>query len=212
MEKPILFSGPMVRAILEGRKTQTRRVVKPQPWEDESGLDLQCLEYEPTIIIRGMEEPGIPVYGFSSLERGWVSPYGRPGDSLWVREAWNTWATLDHIAPRDLPRNTGIAYAADMENPKVEACGKIRPSMFMPRWVSRINLEVLKIRVERLQDISQDDAKAEGVSFDMGIKWQSKDDTTIGLFGELWDSINEARGFGWNANPWVWVVEFKRTK
>ncbi|MFU6819587.1 hypothetical protein ACM78B_20985 [Pseudomonas aeruginosa] len=202
-ERPILFSGPMVRAILEGRKTVTRRVVKPQP-----------------DFLGSMVDPNTP---FKTLDAGLhariTCPHGQPGDRLWVREAWAADAQVDAIAPRDLSQGEPIWYPADF-SVRQTGCsmiskGRGRPSIHMPRWASRILLEITAVRVERLQDISEEQALAEGVRgepcdharqacADIGC-WG---DTAKGAFGFLWESLN---GEGsWAANPWVWVVEFKR--
>jgi len=175
-ERPILFSGPMVRAILEGRKTQTRRVVKPQP----------------------AHIPGIGTVLNIDTITGRACPYGNPGDRLWVREAWahRRWM-LGDASP-----NPTTVYRADGED--LKGCARWRPSIHMPRWASRIALEVVSVRVERLQDISEEDAKAEGIDWVIGYR------SRIPLFSALWERIN---GLGsWNANHWVWVVEFKRRR
>ncbi|HCW1044313.1 TPA: hypothetical protein OW455_005383 [Pseudomonas aeruginosa] len=202
-ERPILFTGPMVRAILEGRKTVTRRVMKPQP-----------------DFLGSMVDPNTP---FKTLDAGLhariTCPYGEPGDRLWVREAWAADAQVDAIAPSDLSQGEPIWYPADL-SVRQTGCsmiskGRVRPSIHMPRWASRILLEITAVRVERLQDISEEQALAEGVRgepcdharqacADIGC-WG---DTAKGAFGFLWESLN---GEGsWAANPWVWVVEFKR--
>jgi len=177
-ERQIIFSGEMVRAILEGRKTQTRRVIKPQP-----------------------------------IDKLWmaVCPYGERGWRLWVRESWR---------PADLGRVPGerqpIQYRADEATlerhyhvaPAAYFPGeaKWRPSIHMPRWASRITLEVVAVRVERVQDIREDDAFAEGIC---GGDWLGD---PVGEFAKLWDTLNQSRGFGWSVNPWVWVIEFKRVQ
>ncbi|MBD1295510.1 hypothetical protein [Pseudomonas aeruginosa] len=202
-ERPILFTGPMVRAILEGRKTVTRRVVKPPP-----------------DFLGSMVDPNTP---FKTLDAGLhariTCPHGQPGDRLWVREAWAADAQVDAIAPRDLSQGEPIWYPADF-SVRQTGCsmiskGRGRPSIHMPRWASRVLLEITAVRVERLQDISEEQALAEGVHGepcdharqacgDIGC-WG---DTAKGAFGFLWESLN---GEGsWVANPWVWVVEFKR--
>ncbi len=174
-ERPILFGAAMVRAILEGRKTQTRRAMKPQPAElrDIKGQD--C-------------------------------PYGRQGERLWVRE---TFCVDEDDQPVVLYRATDH-----------ESCGQPwRPAIFMPRSASRITLEITAVRVERLQDISEEDAKAEGAEFGfcVGRDFHEPCDPEDAVassykqgFAFLWDSINAKRGLGWEANPWVWVVKFKR--
>lgn len=169
-ERPILFSAPMVRAILDGRKTQTRRVVK-----------LRNGQYMPP-------SEKADINGWRQMLRN--CPYGQPGDRLWVRET--------HFDAKRL--NEGrILYRADGD---VSRFGWT-PSIHMPRSASRITLEVTGVRVERLQDISEADAVAEGVVWEQG-------QTAINVFETLWESINGAGS--WDANPWVWVVEFKRAK
>ncbi|WP_436590155.1 hypothetical protein [Pseudomonas aeruginosa] len=202
-ERPILFNEQMVRAILEGRKTVTRRVMKPQP-----------------DFLGSMVDPNTP---FKTLDAGLhariTCPYGEPGDRLWVREAWAADAQVDAIAPRDFSQGEPIWYPADF-SVRQTGCsmiskGRGRPSIHMPRWASRILLEITAVRVERLQDISEEQALAEGVHgepcdharqacSDIGC-WG---DTAKGAFGFLWEQLNGAGA--WQANPWVWVVEFKR--
>jgi hypothetical protein len=196
-EKPILFSGEMVRAILDGRKTQTRRVVKPQPgdgfeWKgwlaDTSGnranIGKACWENREsleTLMIR--------------------SPYGKPGDLLWVREThWLDWYE-DGVVVDGQPAH--VHYRAGHPHPVIAKSidGHWRPSIFMPRWASRITLRVTDVRVERVQEIHYSDVVAEGVT-DEFYNWSGK-------WVELWDRINAKRGYGWDINPWVWVVEFE---
>ncbi|ENR4001545.1 TPA: hypothetical protein N0H90_001996 [Pseudomonas aeruginosa] len=189
-ERPILFSGPMVRAILEGRKTVTRRVMKPQP-----------------DFLGSMVDPNTP---FKTLDAGLhariTCPYGEPGDRLWVREAWAADAQVDAIAPRDLSQGEPIWYPADF-SVRQTGCsmiskGRGRPSIHMPRWASRILLEITAVRVERLHDLSDPDVLAEGCSHS---EMQSGN-SLVSVFARLWQST----GGDWAANPWVWVVEFKR--
>jgi hypothetical protein len=284
-ERPILFSGPMVRAILEGRKTMTRRVIKPQP--TQYGPDDEDHYY-----------PWMPIGGI--FRDRWPCPYGQPGDKEWqtgmpptsgyyyvkdflspeidrpvwlnlcpkgtvpgIYEDFITWGfspnddpeaiesddgpTLDTIQwkrPGDRLwvketslRFTGIPncnkpwseYTLSPDNDPYKArlpivgnedvvklahdsaTGVKVPSIFMPRWASRILLEVTAVRVERVQSISEEDAEKEGLK-------ASIDNITDGyftipardFFEDLWDSINAKRGDGWDANPWVWVVEFRR--
>lgn len=195
-ERPILFSGPMVRAILKGRKTQTRRVVKPQP---------KFKDFEDGRMLAFVDK-----WGYCPVERNLhLCPYGSTGDRLWVRETWhgsgNKKLALNPEHPMD-----SLSYRADWHGVDTGLIWK--PSIHMPRWASRITLEVKGVRVERLQDISEDDAKAEGVT--------PKGDTYIAAnvakdsphrmeFWTLWQSINAKRGFGWDTNPWVWVIEFQ---
>lgn len=211
-ERPILFSGEMVRAILEGRKTQTRRVVKPQPphwtWTSvKAYAEAQGLTQE-VPSLRGPDE------GY------WIkpSPYGQPGDRLWVRETFYcdrspTPKTPEEIAEVTAEDSGYLFYRADGE-PKWEEGGKTpwKPSIHMPRWASRLTLEVVNVRVERLQDICEADAKAEGVTLAMqeelgnpgGLNWWQ---SLRQGYRVLWESINGPGS--WEANPWVWVVEFK---
>lgn len=195
-ERPILFSGPMVRAILDGRKTQTRRIVKPQPTGCEP---YRCERYCPAIVRPDGElDAGPEVFGCYSDDGEWGvrCPYGGPGDRLWVRERWAAVKGFDWYRPRDIPRNATITYAGHGDTACANGIGKWRPSIHMPRWASRITLDVEAVRVERLQDITDEDAAAEGVEYRT-------------VFAELWESIN-GRG-SWDLNPWVWVVEFNRT-
>ncbi|PYD94734.1 hypothetical protein DNF23_01205 [Pseudomonas syringae pv. pisi] len=199
-ERPILFSAPMVRAILSGRKKVTRRALKVQPHIDVSGNF--CV---------GGANYGQDIYG-KPVTKHFVSshcPYGQPGDRLWVREAWQDDAQVNAIAPRELSHGEPIQYAADGAS-RQNGCsmitpGKTRPSIHMPRWVSRILLEINDVRLERLQDISE--GQAEGVNFLRSAPDLDETLTAAQLFDCLWSSINSADS--WNANPWVWVVEFK---
>jgi hypothetical protein len=206
MERPILFNTEMVRAILEGRKTQTRRVVKPQPPEDIDKL-FGPEKYKPAITDQyGELREGEPIFGAHDGwgEWGIKCPY-QPGDTLWVREnlrcgMWND--------------REGIYYEADGEwcwdltRPYKWAWGKtFLPARFMPKGVSRLFLTVKDVRVERLQEITEEDAIAEGIRIGIGGEpyFSCRD-----AFVALWDSINAKRGYSWDANPWVWVVEFER--
>jgi len=180
-ERPILFSAPMVRAILAGTKTQTRRTIKPQP--DGDGI-VPC-------------------------------PYGQPGTSLWLREAWAVDAPLDQVRreredalyPPDFGH--GPYFRADLIH---EHSGLTwRSPIFMPRWASRITLEIVSIRVERLKAISEADAKAEGCFMPDSIypgEPHTPGSYVVKQYRLLWESINGPSS--WSANPWVWVVEFKR--
>lgn len=198
-ERPILFSAPMVRAILSGQKTQTRRAVKPQP-------DSRCNDvFLGADGIWRFSRPtaASPVSHAADDVR---CPYGQPGDRLWVREAWSTHACFDAIPPRDLTTRS-IHYQADG---KIET-GKYRQAFHMPHWASRILLEVTGVRVERLNDISEDDAVAEGC--ETVCMTPTGEDNGSAIYGPdgyaaLWDQINGSGA--WEANPFVWVVEFKR--
>lgn len=193
-ERPILFSGPMVRALLNGSKTQTRRVVKGQA---------------PEWLRPGMFTPEYVADPGNSL-----CPYGAPGDRLWVRETWGLSAYFDDTdwlsesivgQSQDLTASWRLRYAADYEGPTSRGeYPHWRPSIHMPRWVSRLTLEVTEVRIERVQDISEAEAIAEGV-----IPSASCESVRahVDAFEELWCDINGAES--WSANPWVWVVSFK---
>ena len=197
-EKPILFNGEMVRAILEGRKTQTRRIV------NDKHLPFVTNMLENFVNNQWDKRP---------------FPYGKPGDRLWVRETWATAATFDHMKPSNIPKGQHIWCTVEDDSDFVVSAGhwrgKTRPSIFMPRWASRITLEIKSIRVERLQEISEEDAKAEGMELTpVGTAtWSNRQS-----FQVLWDSINANRKdkqgnplpYTWDDNPWVWVVEFEK--
>ncbi|MFD2297726.1 hypothetical protein QRO11_15540 [Paracidovorax citrulli] len=199
-DRPILFSAPMVRALLAGTKTQTRRVWKlPRgcQWYAELGG-----ESEGWVI-----DPGQPWWLHVDEFR---CPYGQPGDRLWVREAWRTVAEADALPPRDLNEAHRIWNEADA--PHQPGAGKLRPGMFMPRWASRITLEITAVRVERLQDISREDAMAEGIVIQPDGGYGLADTTHYHAtdprqsYFSLWEAINGPGNV--EANPWVWAVTF----
>lgn len=217
-ERPILFSGEMVHAILEGRKTQTRRLVTPgagQEWLTPATIDK----------VRRFERTG--EWWTMAVEGGHIGsvrcPYGQPGDRLWVREAF---APVDRNGHKCAARDAAFVVLSDGAQkyrdgayfpplPKYQQGAfdgiKWRPSIHMPRWASRITLVVTDVRVERLQDISERDACAEGVK-PSGPTFEA-DDAEFGdartAFHFLWDGINGKRA-PWSSNPWVWVVSFAR--
>ena len=203
---PILFSASMVRALLAGAKTQTRRVMKNQPsdsWEPISYGELHGCGTD------GVLNPD-RVIGWGpadeSGEDGYKCPYGQPGNRLWVREAWRTVAEADHLPPRELTPEHRIWYEADAD--RQPGAGKLRPSMFMPRWASRTTLEVTDIRVEPLKVISEADAIAEGGKPNYLPNRAYEYEPYKSGYVALWQGIN---GNGsWAANPWVWVVSFKK--
>lgn len=219
-ERPILFSAPMVRAILEGRKTVTRRPVKVQPFDLSWSRHNHRIEYTAGRAENGDEVDGFHAYSTrSGGEWSAKFPYGQPGDRLWVREAWAADAQLDAIPPRELSQGEPIRYPADGTTRQTGCSmitpGKTRPSIHMPRWTSRILLEITEVRVERLQDITPEQVTAEGVSTRGEAMWggqwwvdapQQAIEDARKDFADLWTST----GGDWNANPWVWVVEFKR--
>lgn len=231
-ERPILFSASMVKAILAGAKTQTRRVVTVH-WHKGT----RALPYEPWFV----EEDGRLLVDCSERDdshgngdyREFAScmpcPYGRPGDRLWVRETWQHTSTERAGLACVAYRADGVALDAFYDNggegdfmrvgsfatyPPV--IGKWRPSIFMPRGASRITLEVTEVRVEKVQAISAQDSLAEGATLSLlaGIDEESPDASLpfqVQLYARLWNSINGKRpGCSWAANPWVWVVGFRR--
>lgn len=205
-ERPILFSAPMVRAILDGRKSQTRRAVKPvppahMPWN--AGLR-ENRSLQPDSWVWATDSSGC----WWPHARGMPCPYGTVGDRLWVRETYTTGNGVVH-AHR-------INYRADDEWKPPGATW--RSPRFMPRTASRITLEITGVRVERVQDISRDDAIAEGLIRKEGVLetwWQNgleREGTFLSpveCYRELWDSINGKRA-PWASNPWVWVISFRR--
>lgn len=199
-ERPLLYSTPMVQATLEGRKTQTRRVVKPQPEQ---------------ILAQGIVDGR--GYGITT-ERNTIShycPYGQPGDRLWVRETLIQQGELglQYVADSEwideaiIPVSYG-PYGGDYTFRNI-------PAIHMPRWACRLLLEITAIRVERLQDISEEDAIREGVFWDsesgfwyVGDTLQAQSATEA--FMKLWIAINGEES--WKANPWVWAIEFRRVE
>lgn len=177
-ERPIIFSTEMVRAILNDRKTQTRRVIKPQP-----------LSLNP--YLRGNASIEIDIG--QKHKPQWIKcPYGQPGDRLWVRESW-------HIDEDD-PQNP--YYKAEEKHPEIFP--KWNSPIHMPRWASRITLEITKVRVERLQEISEYNALKEGCQSELMFSARTN-------FIGLWNSLHK-KEYRWEDNPWVWVVSFKRVK
>ena len=212
-ERPILFSGEMVRAILVGCKTQTRRALSQQPLE----ILTKRPPWEHTVT---RQWNGCKVW-FALMQRNpnrgtaFRCKYGEVGSRLWVRETWATAAAWDKQKPSDLLKTTPIYYHADKSHGSLvrwydedEELGRLRPSIFMCRGISRITLEITSVRVERLNDISEADAKAEGCSniVPLGSDYVMRDYKTS--YKQLWKSINGTKS--WWANPWVWVIEFKR--
>lgn len=225
-ERPILFSGPLVRALLAGTKTQTRRLVK-HDHVDEIGawsFDAERREWEAGI------EADFGRFGHGFWMR---CPYGEPGDRLWVKEQHQALWTTEDCPPkpfREGGEGWGVHYVADggpvewhdMSADDEGITTRSRPSIHMPRWASRITLEIVEVRAERLQEITEEDAKAEGV--DLASLSSIADDQPILetprsrtkgshphvlAFAIGWDTINGDRA-AWKSNPWVWAISFRR--
>lgn len=238
-ERPILFSGAMVNAILSGQKTMTRRVVSianslvngTSPSKRSSGLSgWPDLDFSKAWVDRGPSPAGNPgpylkvPGGDESVQR--VYARVQVGDRLWVRETWRTYASLDYLGPGKVGSGAGVQYEAGGSNvprhTSLLGMGKTRPSIFMPRWASRITLEVTAVRPERVQEISEEDAKAEGAALPECSYVGMCNSNRCPLhsftpyrngFERLWQSINGKRpGCTWQDNPWCWVISFRVVK
>ena len=243
-ERPILFSAPMVRAILDGRKTQTRRKLKAgwivEKVDEPNWYGKRVLVHRPTCQLGFCEkiDDGELACGGYELSADGIavrSPYGHPGDRLWVRETWHSCghcgAGSAHYRAGGWIRRPRVD-GPDRDDfdlrplaPKCAAHGW-RPSIHMPRWASRISIDVSEVRLERLQEISDDDARSEGVERDIGRdvpaamgptetwlnyvdpdNWCSSPQSS---YRTLWESINGAGS--WATNDWVWAITFRRVQ
>lgn len=238
-ERPILFSSTMVRAILDGTKTMTRRVIKPQPDLSILKESYRDLEFEfrrmpvlgPTHVpsewgfCAKYDKPNcVPIHGYKC-------PYGTIGDRLWVRETWQytDWTEdgepyIRYAADKETMLRTPddgwteeceyiwahLSARANYDKDRRAADRRWRPSIYMPRWASRITLEITDIRAEQVRDISAQDCIAEGMHFSLNQDPCDMADQARNAFHALWDSINAKRGFGWDVNPWVWAISFRR--
>jgi hypothetical protein len=192
--KPILFSTPMVQAILAGRKTQTRRVINPQPlrMNDEIPMPIRMEVFSQRL--KKLSATGrTDIYTRGNLT-GMIGPKSKyqQGDTLYVRETW-----------RGIEQECGGFRYEYKATEQINLSDKWRPSLFMPKEIARIFLEVTEVRAERLQDITPEDAIKEGIQID-----DIEFDFPVALFSKLWDSIN-AKKCPWDSNPWVWVYTFK---
>lgn len=195
--RPILFNGAMVRAILAGAKTQTRRVVR-WPTTDDDGAR----------VITSRETGERWPYARRGLNDTPVRcPLGAPGDDLWVRETWSPRENVDPTVNVEKARHYchyAATYVGDL-NSEWHPYGKWRPSIHMPRWASRLTLRVTTVRVERLHDITEGDARAEGV---LTLEPRTGATSVRERFADLWSEVYGRES--WDANPWVWVVSFNR--
>lgn len=247
-ERPILFSGAMVRALLAGTKTQTRRVVKSVELARGEARGVRVapgtfcyLDFDGVPGLSWRPFGGSPTVPYPPEKVATACPYGAPGDRLWVRETWRPSIIHTHGldscdcddvlvkyaadgSDRVFSSATGYAVAEDWTMPDAAKRGDV-PSIHMPRWASRLTLEVTGVRVERLQDISEADARAEGAQvvpfypddgFPLSDGWTHVGDdgkcvlytSARDSFRALWESINGTDS--WASNPWVWCVEFKQ--
>ncbi|PLG17300.1 hypothetical protein B6J05_14445 [Klebsiella quasipneumoniae] len=218
-ERGMIFNGEMVRALLDGRKTQTRRIMAPQPADDIE----RCIFPNPEAI--GWKSSLRHKHGSTTAH---FCHYGKPGDRIWVRETFQgplfDYDLMDSYCkdPTPFEKPEFCVYKADGvpapefydANDELHCCW--RPSIHMPRWASRILLEITDVRVERLNAISQEDAQAEGMELTGWRPTYSDPDsggevlTPYDNFAQLWESIYGEES--WKANPWVWVIEFKRVE
>ncbi|WAX93157.1 hypothetical protein N7E70_015780 [Aminobacter sp. NyZ550] len=197
-DRPIIFSGPMVRALLAGTKTQTRRVMLPQPY----ALDGRPGYWNASGTVGGR----ICINDRALLD---LHRKPKPGDHLYVREAWRTESrAYDDLAPSDMGGEETVIFEADADWKHHKTVGRLRQGMHMPRWASRLTLTVTEIRVQRLQEISEADAIAEGCVPDDASHNPNHIGPARSLFEGLWEGLNAARGYGWYTNPWVTATTF----
>lgn len=225
-ERPIIFSGEMVKAILDSKKTMTRRLIKFKDFATDS---ITPLHIE---LVEGR-------YCLFNERNGWLvgypkCPYGKVGDRLWVREIWIQGYDDPLIESEGDDENAvSIIYKADGKE-EYRTCSAetaenwgdfsadsemvgFKSPIHMPRWASRILLEITDIRVERLNDISEEDAIKEGMppshaSIDRISMQHGFNSFSQSCFAQLWDSLNDKKGYQWSSNPWVWVIEFKKVQ
>lgn len=234
IERPILFNGEMVRSIISGRKKQTRRIAKNFKVLLKKQVSSDLPFIKKIVAKAGIHKATLNKYGAVSVmvnneklgvkpsEFEWVSPFGKVGDRLWVRETSIPDAPTDFYehdnytwssVPQEFRKQNHVFYKADAANPERFVW---KPSIHMPRWASRLNLEITNIRVERLQDISEEGAKSEGMDifkqnlsgldfYLSPVKGSRGNESAKECFKSIWNSIYK----NWDSNPWVWVVEFK---
>ncbi len=212
-ERPMLFSSEMVKAIIQNRKSQTRRVLRPQPFQASTGSWFWS---------SGDNHHVWSDHPFPHIHLD--CPYGSPGDRLWVRETFciDHFEYLGKLKGLPPPGRSHIYYAADGEDlcsqiPECDCsdgCIPWRPSIHMPRWASRLDLEIKSIRVERLQDITEAEIAAEGF-FKQDNLWCVTENfpasnNPLYAWELYWNLLNSERGYPWAANPWGWVIEFRK--
>jgi hypothetical protein len=223
--RPILFTGEMVLAIRNDRKAQTRRLrgldeinASPGDWEVTGGDGLSAFSFSDKRTTRTM----------TSAEgmRNTRCPYGAAGDQLWVREGWRPAFDRDlydcieyradgkRLKPQGLSESEGFWFDDICPDGEDAPPAKWRPSIHMPRWASRLTLEVTNVRVERVQEISEEDAVAEGtMSYVAGGHMRRREPAEMSVrahFAVMWNDINAKRGYSWESNPWVWAITFRR--
>ena len=218
-ERPILFSSEMVRALLSGRKTQTRRVVK---WANEEHSLVRLKDRYAAPVRDGVGLTWIPYGGSPEVPMppekiSELSPYGAIGDRLWVRETWDVGFTSDEQWVRFRVDDTCSPVEYEHRNSLIDNWDNYhtpgwRPSIHMPRWASRLTLELTDVRVERVQAITNSDAIAEGCVGGATVEGYSEDNPADPYeeYAILWDALNAKRGYSWDSNPWVWVLSFRR--
>lgn len=230
--RPIIFSAAMVQALLAGRKTQTRRVIKNPINKIHWGGEPKKLfaDWALSYLKTFNEETGTVYFEVQSEVDDTTTcstkcPFGGVGDLLWVREVWRVEKALDCDKPSEIEPHMPVDYAADGTEQNRHwnwmhpaFAGKWRTPLFMPRWASRLTLEITGVRVERVQDISEADAIAEGCRgyrMDTGLEWADMERWVEPEeeYAQLWDSLHgKDPAHAWAANPWVWVLEFKRVE
>jgi hypothetical protein len=238
-ERPLIFTAESVRNIIAGIKTHTRRVVKFKKCQSVLDHDQYKFVYPAAksgfVFWTGSVANDMALFTKRVYEKGVACPYGVPGDRLWVKEpyiitppGWSD-SPNDYNIKDEHGEGRIITYCATA-HPDVIACAKtyhlrVRPARYMPRWASRLTLEIVDLRVERLQDISQADAKAEGAQawyrlgdgrreIPHGVEYSIEnvaeaDRDYVRGYQHIWDCINAKRGHWWHTNPWVWVIQFK---
>lgn len=214
-ERPILFTTPMVKAVLDGRKTMTRRIMKPQPIEHNSVIKMPIELDDYAKILKEYQNQGYVDLCTTGNLAGYMIGkclYGQPGDRLWVKETFR-------LRTHNFPTGWLYEYRATAEQDGTPTDGPWKSPRIMPKAASRIWLEITAVRVERLQEISEEDAEMEGVQwqFDTWLDYLAGEHpgnyyllTAKESFITLWKSIKGPES--WAANPWVWVIEFKRTQ